>query len=116
MNTEKIKVGVIGVGHLGQYHAKHYQLLDNADLAGVYDTNSQRGKKIASQYNTQFIDQPSDLMKLCDGISVVTPTESHFNVAKMAIADFDCHVFIEKPITKTIKQADELIELAKIKK
>ena len=115
MNTEKIKVGVIGVGHLGQYHAKHYQLLDDADLAGVYDTNSLRGKKIASQYNTQFIDQPSDLMKLCDGISVVTPTESHFNVAKMAITDFDCHVFIEKPITKTIKQADELIELAKIK-
>ena len=54
-------------------------------------------------------------MKLCDGISVVTPTESHYNVAKMAIGDFNCHVFIEKPITETIQQANDLIALAKPK-
>ncbi|MEE3152485.1 MAG: Gfo/Idh/MocA family oxidoreductase [Candidatus Neomarinimicrobiota bacterium] len=115
MKTEKIKIGIIGVGHLGQHHVKHYHLLSDANLVGVYDTDSKRGKEIATQYNTRFVDNPSNLMELCDAISIVTPTESHFNVAKMAIADFDCHVFIEKPITKTIQQADELIELAKTK-
>jgi len=115
MKSEKIKIGVVGVGHLGQYHAKHYHFLDGANLVGVYDTDSSRGEEIAKQYNTKFYNKLSDLMQICDGISVVTPTESHYNVAKMAIADYDCHVFIEKPITETIQQADDLIALAKAK-
>ena len=115
MISEKTKVGVIGVGHLGQHHAKHYHFQDGTNLVGVYDTDSNRGEEIAKQYNTKFYNKPSDLMKLCDGISVVTPTESHYNVAKMAIEDFNCHVFIEKPITETIQQADDLIELVKTK-
>ena len=115
MKSEKIKIGVVGVGHLGQYHAKHYHFLDGTNLVGVYDTDSSRGEEIAKQYNTKFYNKLSDLMQICDGISVVTPTESHYNVAKMAIADYDCHVFIEKPITETIQQADDLIALAKAK-
>ncbi len=115
MISEKTKVGVIGVGHLGQHHAKHYHFQDGINLVGVYDTDSNRGEEIAKQYNTKFYNKPSDLMKLCDGISVVTPTESHYNVAKMAIGDFNCHVFIEKPITETIQQANDLIALAKPK-
>ena len=115
MKSEKIKVGVVGVGHLGQHHAKHYNSLSNAKLVGVCDTDTKRGEKIANQLNTNFYNNPSDLMKLCDGISVVTPTESHYNVATMAIADYNCHVFIEKPITETIQQADDLIALAKAK-
>ena len=54
-------------------------------------------------------------MEICDGISVVTPTESHYSIAKIAIKDFNCHVFIEKPITETTVQADELIKSAKAK-
>ena len=115
MMSEKTKVGVIGVGHLGQHHAKHYHFRDNTNLVGVYDTDSSRGEEIAKQYNTKFYNKPSDLMQICDAISVVTPTESHYNVAKMAIEDFNCHVFIEKPITETIQQADDLIELVKTK-
>ena len=115
MKSEKIKIGVVGVGHLGQYHAKHYHFRDGTNLVGVYDTDSSRGEEIAKQYNTKFYNKLSDLMQICDGISVVTPTESHYNVAKMAIADYDCHVFIEKPITETIQQADDLIALAKAK-
>ena len=115
MMSEKTKVGVIGVGHLGQHHAKHYHFRDNTNLVGVYDTDSSRGKEIEKQYNTKFYNNPSDLMQICDGISVVTPTESHYNVAKMAIEDFSCHVFIEKPISETIQQADDLIALAETK-
>ena len=106
MVSEKTKAGVIGVGHLGQHHAKHYDLRNDVILVGVYDTNSNRAKEIAKQYNTKFFDTPQDLMKICDGVSIVTPTESHYNVAKMAIENFNCHVFIEKPITETILQAD----------
>ena len=52
MKSEKIKIGVVGVGHLGQYHAKHYHFLDSTNLVGVYDTDSSRGEEIAKQYNT----------------------------------------------------------------
>ena len=115
MQSEITKAGVIGVGHLGQHHAKHYNLRNDVTLVGVYDTNSNRAKEIARQYNTEFFDTPQALMKVCDGVSIVTPTESHYNVAKMAIEDFNCHVFIEKPITKTTGEADDLIKSAKIK-
>jgi Predicted dehydrogenases and related proteins len=115
MVSEKIKAGVIGVGHLGQHHVKHYDLRNDVTLVGVYDTNPNRAKEIALQYNTEFFDTPQDLMKICDGISIVTPTESHYSIAKIAIEDFNCHVFIEKPITETTVQADDLIKSAKAK-
>ena len=115
MVSEKTKAGVIGVGHLGQHHAKHYHLRNDVTLVGVYDTDSNRAKEIARQYNTKFFDTPQDLMEICDGISIVTPTESHYSIAKIAIEDFNCHVFIEKPITETIEQADDLIKSAKTK-
>ena len=115
MVSEKIKAGVIGVGHLGQHHAKHYHLRNDVTLAGVYDTDFNRAKEIARQYNTKFFDTPQELMEICDGISIVTPTESHYSIAKIAIEDFNCHVFIEKPITETTVQADDLIKSAKAK-
>ena len=115
MKSEKIKIGVVGVGHLGQHHAKHYHFGDSTNLVGVYDTDSSRGEEIAKKYNTKFYNKPSDLMQICDAISGVTPTGSHYNVAKMAIEDFSCHVFIEKPISETIQQADDLIALAETK-
>ena len=115
MVTEKTKAGVIGVGHLGEHHVKHYDLRNDVTLVGVYDTNPTRAKEIALQYNTKSFDTPQDLMKICDGISIVSPTESHYSVAKMAIEDFNCHVFIEKPITETTVQADDLIKSAKAK-
>ena len=115
MRPKKTKAGVIGVGHLGQHHAKHYEIRNDVTLVGVYDTNMDRAKEIAKHYNTKLFDRPQDLMKRCDGISIVTPTESHYSVAKMAIEDFNCHVFIEKPITAKILQADDLIQSAKIK-
>ena len=115
MKTKKPNIGVIGVGHLGQYHTKHYKSITQANLVGVYDADHNRGNEIARTHNTKFFNNLSTLLKECDGVSIVTPTEAHFDVAKMAIKDFNCHVFIEKPITTTLNEADELIELAKIK-
>ena len=116
MNSHKISIGVIGVGHLGQLHVKHYSNMDNVNLLGVYDTDSVRAKKIAAAYNTKYFKEANELMKKCDAISIVTPTESHYSVAKSAMSNFNCNVFIEKPITETTIQADKLIEEAKMKR
>ena len=116
MKSQKISIGVIGVGHLGQHHVKHYSNMDHIHLLGVYDTDSIRGKKIANIYNTKYFTEANELMQKCDAISIVTPTESHYEVANSAISNFNCNVFIEKPITETTIQADRLIEEAKKKK
>ena len=116
MNSHKISIGVIGVGHLGQHHVKHYSNMDNVNLLGVYDTDSVRAKKIATEHNTKYFKEANELMKKCDAISIVTPTESHYIVAKSAMSNFNCNVFIEKPITETTIQADKLIEEAKMKR
>ena len=116
MNSQKISIGVIGVGHLGQHHVKHYSNMNNINLLGVYDTDPIRGKKIAANYDTKYFEEANELMQKCDAISIVTPTEFHYDVASSAISNFNCNVFIEKPITETTIQADRLIEEAKKKK
>jgi len=116
MSSQKISIGVIGVGHLGQHHVKHYSNMDNINLLGVYDSDSVQGKKIANTYDTKYFEEANELMQKCDAISIVTPTESHYDVANSAISNFNCNVFIEKPITETTIQADRLIEEAKKKK
>jgi len=116
MSSQKISIGVIGVGHLGQHHVKHYSNINDINLLGVHDSDPVRGKKIANTYNTKYFEKANELMQKCDAISIVTPTESHYDVAKAAISNFNCNVFIEKPITETTIQADRLIEEAKKKK
>ena len=116
MSSQKISIGVIGVGHLGQHHVKHYSNMNDINLLGVHDSDPVRGKKIANTYNTKYFEKANELMQKCDAISIVTPTESHYDVAKSAISNFNCNVFIEKPITETTIQADRLIEEAKKKK
>ena len=115
MSSQKISIGVIGVGHLGQHHVKHYSNMNNINLLGVFDSDSVQGKKIANTYDTKYFEEANELMQKCDAISIVTPTESHYDVANSAISNFNCNVFIEKPITETIMQADKLIEEAKKK-
>jgi len=116
MSLQKIRIGVIGVGHLGQHHVKHYSNMNDINLLGVHDSDCVRGKKIAKIYNTKYFEKANELMQKCDAISIVTPTEFHYDVAKSAIFNFNCNVFIEKPITETTMQADKLIEEAKKKK
>mgnify|MGYP001390159946 FL=1 len=86
MKSQKISIGVIGVGHLGQHHVKHYSNMNNINLLGVYDTDSVRGKKIATIYDTKYFEKANELMQKCDAISIVTPTESHYDVANSAIS------------------------------
>ena len=108
----KIKTGVVGVGHLGQHHTKHYTKIKSAELVGVYDINEAQAKKIAKQFKTKAFSTLDEMLDLVDGVSIVTPTKEHAKIAEKCITQGK-HVFIEKPITKTTKEADKIIALAK---
>jgi predicted dehydrogenase len=111
----RIRVGVVGVGHLGSIHAKVYSKLDNVKLAGVCDCNIERALEIGKRFDTASYADYEELFDKIDAVSIVVPTSLHYNVAKDFLAH-GIHVLVEKPITKTLSEADELIEIAKDKK
>ncbi len=104
-----VKVGVIGVGHLGQHHARLFASLPGASLVGVVDLNADRAGQVASRHQvTVFRDAPT-LLKEVDAVSVAVPTSAHHEVAKMCL-DAGVHVLVEKPITVRVEEARELVE------
>ena len=107
----KLRVAVIGVGYLGNFHAQKYASLDTVELVGVVDADPARAQEVAQACNTTAYDQYQSLIGLVDAVSVVVPTQMHYQVAKDFLAA-GVHVLIEKPITVTVEQADELIALA----
>lgn len=108
MNT--IKVAVVGVGRLGAEHARVYSALENAELVGVADTDSKRGRDIASRHDTVFFPDYSLLAGKADAVSIAVPTDRHYEAASFFL-ERGVHVLLEKPITETLPQADRLIEL-----
>ncbi|MGH9841128.1 MAG: Gfo/Idh/MocA family oxidoreductase [Blastocatellia bacterium] len=109
--TNKLKTAVIGVGHLGQAHARIHASLDEADLVAVCDTNEAQGRAIAERHNTRFVSDYHDLLGHVEAVSVATPTVSHRDVA-CACLEAGVHVLVEKPISRTLEEADEMIALA----
>ena len=114
MRNKSVKVGVIGVGHLGRHHTKHYASLQDADLMGIFDIDPRRASSIANQNNTNAFTELSSLLDEVEAVSIVTPTPFHAEVAEKCILTGK-HVFIEKPITKTLEEADRLLLLSKEK-
>jgi len=108
---KKIRVGVVGVGYLGRFHAEKYAGLSDVDLIGVVDTDQNRVSQLAKKINTRAFTDPIELFGLVDAVSIVVPTVQHYRIAKLFI-EKDVHILIEKPITATIEQADDLIALA----
>ncbi|MBP9212480.1 MAG: Gfo/Idh/MocA family oxidoreductase [Bacteroidetes bacterium] len=109
-----VKVGVIGTGHLGSLHAKMYADIADAAFIGVFDTDPEKRKSVASKYGVKAFETMSDLLAAVDAVSIATVTTTHHAVAMEALAA-GRHVLIEKPITSTLAEADELIALAKQK-
>ena len=110
----KTKVGVIGVGHLGKHHVQHFSNITDVDLRGIYDINPEVSERISREHKTRSYSSLFELIERVDAVSIVTPTKDHKTIAKKCIEEGK-HVFIEKPITQTVEEADELIELAKNK-
>ena len=111
MPNKKINIGVLGVGHLGQHHVKHLKNIEYINLIGIFDINFIQASKIASKYDTKAFKSMSTLIKEADALSIVTPTDTHSRIAKKCLT-LNKHVFIEKPITDTLKDADKVITLA----
>jgi predicted dehydrogenase len=111
---KKLRAGVIGVGYLGQFHAEKYASLPQIELAGVVDADPARASLIAQKLSTRSFSDPADLLGKVDVVSIVVPTILHHRVAKQCLEQ-GIHVLLEKPITVTLEQADELILLAKNK-
>jgi len=108
---EQVKVGVIGVGRMGQRHCRVYANLRRAQLVGVCDANPQLGRQIAAQYEVPYYEQADDLLAQVDAISVVTPTPLHFDLALRSLHK-GVHILIEKPIAATLDEARRLTEAA----
>ena len=106
-----IQVGVIGVGYLGRFHAEKYARMRGVDLVGVVDHDRLQADAVAQKLGVQAFYRIDDLLGRVDAVSVVTPTPSHFEMAK-AFLGSNTHLFIEKPITKNLQEADALIEMA----
>ncbi|MBL7012877.1 MAG: Gfo/Idh/MocA family oxidoreductase [Candidatus Marinimicrobia bacterium] len=109
--NKQINIGIIGTGHLGQYHVKHYLGLPNVNLVGIHDVNPRQMDIIQKTYPVKSFSSMEKLIMSCDALSVVTPTETHAIVAEKCI-ELGKHVFIEKPITKDIKEAERLVRIA----
>ena len=105
-----IKYGIIGAGHLGNYHAQQLLKISSVQLVGVYDISSKHGLLLAKQYKIKSFSSVESLLHACDAVSIATPASSHFLCAKLALKN-NCHVFIEKPFTKNISEAKKLIQL-----
>lgn len=114
LHMKKIKCAVIGAGYLGKFHAEKYASLPDCELTAVVDTNETAAIGVAEKYNAQALTDYQSLLGRVDAVSVVVPTTLHHQVAKDFLAA-GSHVLVEKPITVTIKEADELIAIARQK-
>lgn len=112
---EKIKIGVVGTGHLGNLHTKMFSQIATAELVGIYDADTAKAERVASEHGTKAFSQLDQLFGNVQAISIATTTTAHYDVARKAL-ECGLHTFIEKPITETIDQAKELVALADSKK
>jgi len=106
-----LKAGVLGAGHLGKIHLKLLQQSKKYDLVGFYDPSKENTQKVSEAFGYRAFSSIEDLIKEVDVVDIVTPTLSHFDCAKQAI-EKGCHIFIEKPITKTVIEAEAIRTLA----
>ena len=109
--TKKIRVGVIGIGYLGQIHAKIYHEMDNVELVMLADTKLESAQALADQYNCKATDSYLEMVDKVDAVSIVVPTSLHFDVAQKFL-ESGTATLVEKPIAATVPEARKLVELA----
>jgi predicted dehydrogenase len=111
---KKIRVGVVGVGYLGKFHAEKYAQMKDVELVGVVDTNPSQAEAIARHYDTQAYTHHAQLFGHVDAVSIAVPTPAHFDVG-LDFLNHEIDVLIEKPMTVNLAEADKLIEIADAK-
>jgi predicted dehydrogenase len=111
---KNIKVGVIGVGYLGRFHAQKYAAMENVSLVGVADLDAQQGEKVAGECNCHSFIDYRELLPQVNAVSIAVPTSCHYQVAGECL-EHGIDVLLEKPMTVTLEEADKLIAKAKIR-
>ena len=114
-DSKTIKVGVVGVGSLGQWHARVYSELPGAELVGVYDINTRRAQDIADKYKTRVFTDFNELAAQVEAASIVVPTDKHHEVAMQMITR-GVNLLVEKPIAATTAEAEAMVNAARDKK
>ena len=109
---EKIRAAVVGVGYLGHFHAQKYALLEDCSLVGVVDNQPETASRVAAELQATAYGDFRQLLGKVDAVSVVTPTPTHYDIAR-AFLESGAHVLVEKPITQTTAQAERLISAAR---
>jgi predicted dehydrogenase len=112
--AERLRVGVVGVGSLGQHHARVYAGLPEAELTAVYDRSLERARDVAGRHAASACAELAGLLERVDAVSIAVPTVDHHSVALAAITAGK-HVLVEKPFTSTLPEADDLIARAQAK-
>jgi predicted dehydrogenase len=111
MPASKIRTAVIGVGYLGRHHVEQLLRIPEADVVGVYDTSAETMAEVRQQYGVAAFGSFDEAVASSEAVSVVVPTQQHFEVASRCL-DAGCHIFIEKPISQTLEEADQLLRQA----
>ncbi|NNG26843.1 MAG: Gfo/Idh/MocA family oxidoreductase [Ignavibacteriaceae bacterium] len=111
----KLKIGVIGTGHLGKLHTKMFSEIKNCELVSIYDSNSEHAKNVSEEFKVSTSNSIDELLNKVDAVSIAAITSAHYEIAKKCF-EMGVHVFVEKPITATIPQAEELVKISNQKK
>jgi predicted dehydrogenase len=109
---EKLKAAVIGAGHLGKEHSRIYSEMPEVSLVGVVDTNKDAGEAVAQRCKTKYYSSFKEILGKVDVASVVVPTKSHYGITKELLNN-GIHVLVEKPMTGTVSEAEDLIKLGR---
>lgn len=112
---QKIKIGVIGTGHLGKLHTKMFKQIEECELIGIYDANPEQSGIVAEELKVETFSSLESLLTQVEAVSIAATTSAHYDLAKKCF-DSDIHVFIEKPITATIAEGEELVKISNEKK
>jgi predicted dehydrogenase len=112
--VKNVKVGILGVGHLGRLHVQNYKSIANAEIVGIYDINYERCQEVAAEFQVEAFEKLDHLLDRIEAASIVVSTIHHFEITK-ACLNKGIHCLVEKPITSTLAEADELIGLSKQK-
>jgi predicted dehydrogenase len=107
-----LKVGVFGVGHLGKFHLKNWEEIENAKLIGFYDPSDENANQAKKDFGLKRFKNADQLIEACDAVDIVAPTTLHFDLCKKAILKSK-HVFVEKPLSNTMSEAKEIVKLTK---
>lgn len=109
--SQKLNLGIIGVGHLGSIHARLASQSEMINLVGVYDLDNERAESVGASCDAKAFETMDSLLEEVEAVCIVVPTSQHHAVALQAL-DHDCHVFLEKPIASTVDEARDIVRKA----